>query len=210
VLVPAAPGALSALGILDADLRREFSRTVMLPPGDRRIRNVFDELEEEARVTFRSEGVTPSLTRFGDLRYEGQGFELRVDWSANVVEKFHILHERAYGYSDRGRRVEVVTVRVQAVARTRRPRHTPAKLRRGNGRKARLGTHSVFEKGRWRRGALYNRALLEPGDRLAGPAVIMELSATTYLPSGWTAAVDAFNNLVLTSTRSERKGGSWE
>src|SRR5207248_4643472 len=164
VLVPAAPGALSALGILDADLRREFSRTVMLAPGAAQtgvpksrsvpfgaeIRRVFKELESEARATFRTEGVTakrvtPKLTRAADLRYQGQGFELRVDWSANVMANFHRLHERSYGYADPARTVEVVTLRVQAVARTPRSRQTAARLMHGDGGQARLGPHPIFE-----------------------------------------------------------------
>ena len=208
VLVPSAPGALSALGILDADLRREFSRTVMLAPDAAQIHTVFEALESEARTAFRSEGVTPSLQRAADLRYEGQGFELRVDWSPRVVARFHALHERMYGYADPARRVELVTLRVQAIARTRRPRHTSARVHPGRGERARIGTHRMFEEGRWRRGTLYDRARLRAGDRISGPAVIVELSATTYVPGGWTAAVDGFNNLVLTPGPSQsRRGG---
>jgi N-methylhydantoinase A len=207
VLIPAAPGALSALGILDADLRREFSRTVMAAPGSPQIAKVFGELEAEARETFRKEGVAPSLARSADLRYQGQGFELRVNWGADGVEKFHALHQRSYGYADPGRTVEIVTLRIQAVARTRRPRQAPAKLVRGDGDRARIGSHRMFENGAWRRGALYNRVLLHPGDRFSGPAVIVELSATTYLPRGWTAAVDGFHNLVLAPAGSQRKKG---
>ena len=207
VLVPRAPGALSALGILDADLRREFSRTVMLAPGALQILKVFEELEAEARRSFRSEGVSPSLTRAADLRYEGQGFELRVDWSADVIARFHALHERSYGYADPGRPIEVVTLRVQAVARTPRPRQVRARVRRGNGSQARIGGHRIFAEGRWRHGALYDRVRLEPGDRIAGPAVIVELSATTYLPNRWIAAVDEFNNLVLRPAGARARGG---
>jgi N-methylhydantoinase A len=206
VLVPAVPGALSALGILDADLRREFSRTVMLAPDSAQIRRVFDQLESEARATFRAEGVVPTLTRAADLRYAGQGFELRVDWSARVVAKFHALHERSYGYADPGRQVEVVTVRVQAVARTPRPRQKSAGLTRGNGRQARIDAHSIYEDGRWRRGALYDRARLHAGDRMSGPAVIVELSATTYIPTGWIAAVDGFSNLVMQPEATRARG----
>ena len=206
VLVPAAPGALSALGILDADVRREFSRTVMLAPGAPQIRRVFEELEAEARATFQREGVAPMLTRVADLRYAGQGFELRVDWSASVIARFHALHERSYGYADPGRQVEVVTARVQAVARTPRPRQSPVKIRRGNGRAAHIGPHQIFENGRWRRGAIYDRVRLRHGDRVSGPAVIVELSATTYLPSRWIAAVDGFSNLVLTPAGQRQKG----
>ena len=208
VLVPAVPGALSALGILDADLRREFSRTVMATPGDSQITKVFAELEAEARETFHSEGVIPSLTRAADLRYQGQGYELRVDWAPDVVAKFHALHARSYGYADEKRPVEVVTLRIQAVARTHTPRRSASKLRRTDAAHARIGSHRIFEDGAWRNGALYDRVLLQPGDRFAGPAVIVELSATTYLPRRWTATVDGFSNLVLTPATSQvKKGG---
>jgi N-methylhydantoinase A len=201
VLVPAVPGALSALGILDADLRREFSRTVMVLPGSAQIAKVFAELESEARDTFRHEGVVPLLTRAADLRYQGQGFELRVDWEPNVVGRFHALHEQSYGYADKERTVEIVTLRILALARTRKPRQVAATLRRGDGGRARISMHRIFQDGRWRPGILYDRARLRPGDRFTGPAVIVELSATTYLPGGWMAEVDRFSNLRLSQPK---------
>lgn len=197
VLVPSVPGALSAVGILDADLRREFSRTVMLPPGSPRILRVFRELEAEARATLREEGVRSVFSRSADLRYQGQGYELRVDWSTDAVARFHALHARTYGYSDPSRAVEIVTLRLQAVARTRRPKHAPEAMVRSHGLRARIGAHRVFEEGKWRRAALYDRTRLRPGDRVAGPAVIIELSATTYVPLHWAAKVDSFRNLAL-------------
>lgn len=205
VLVPLAPGALSALGILDADLRREFSRTVMLAPSSSQIARVFRELEAEARETFRAEGARPQLSRSADLRYQGQGFEMRIDWSADAVARFHGLHARTYGYADHTRAVEVVTLRVQAVGRMARPKLKRQPLIRGDGRDARIGAHGVFEEDRWRRGGLYDRSRLRPGDRIAGPAVIVELSATTYVPGGWTLTVDAFGNLLLGP--GKRRGG---
>jgi N-methylhydantoinase A len=206
ILVPAVPGALSALGILDADLRREFSRTVMALPGSSQISRVFAELEAEANDTFRNEGVVPSLTRAADLRYQGQGFELRVDWGRDVVRRFHALHEQSYGYADPERTVEIVTLRILALARTRKPRHTATKPGRGDGGHARISLHRIFEDGAWRRGSLYDRARLRPGDHFSGPAVIVELSATTYLPGGWMAEVDGFSNLRLFPVQ-QRRGG---
>ncbi len=204
VLIPAAPGALSALGILDAALRREFSRTVMLAPGAPQIASVFRAFESEARTAFTAEGAHPVLSRSADLRYHGQGFELRVEWSANAVARFHRLHAQSYGYADASRAVEIVTLRVQAVARSRKPRLARAALSKPDARHAQLSTHRIFEDGRWRSAALYDRALLCPGNRITGPAVITELSATTYLPSGWIAAVDPLSNLVLTPTSGAR------
>jgi N-methylhydantoinase A len=200
VLIPPAPGALSALGILDADLRREFSRTVMIPPGSPRIPQVFRELESEAREVFRREGKRPVLARSADLRYQGQGFELRVESVRDAVSRFHLIHANSYGYSDSSRPVEIVTLRVQAIARTPHPRPVRARSTRANANRAFLAPHRIFEEGRWRRGALYDRSLLRSGNRLAGPAVIVELSATTYIPTGWQASVDALSNLVLTPT----------
>jgi N-methylhydantoinase A len=208
VLVPGVPGALSAVGILDADLRREFSRTVMATPGDPQIARVFAELEAEALETFRDEGVTPSLSRAADLRYQGQGFELRVNWATDVVTEFHALHARSYGYADDQRPVEIVTLRVQAVARTRKPRQSASKLRHRNATDARISSHRIFENGEWRNGNLYDRAQLRPGDRFAGPAIIVELSATTYLPRGWTASMDGFSNLMLVPAASRSKRGA--
>jgi len=205
VLIPSAPGALSALGILDADLRREFSRTVMLSPGSSQISIIYHELESEAREVFRREGKSPILTRSADLRYHGQGFELQVEWAASAVSRFHQLHAKSYGYADPSRAVEIVTLRVQAIARTPHPRHLRARSVRSDASQSLLARHRIFEEGRWRRGALYDRSLLRFGNRIAGPAVITELSATTYLPTGWQATVDCFSNLLLTPTRN-RKG----
>ncbi len=205
VVVPVAPGALSALGILDADVRKEFSRTVMLAPGSGEIARVFRELEAEARASFAAEDVRATLKRAADLRYQGQGFELRVEWSADTVERFHRLHARIYGYADRARRVEIVTLRVLAVAKTPRPRRARAPVKRGDGRQARLAPHRVFENGRWRRGMLYDRSLLHSGDCLRGPAVLVELSATSFLPLGWTAQVDGAGNLIMAPIRGGKR-----
>lgn len=204
VVVPAAPGALSALGILDADLRREFSRTVMLQPGSAKIAEVFRALESEARAAFQAEGERAVFTRSADVRYHGQGFELRVSWSPNAVARFHQLHERSYGYSDPSRTVEIVTLRVQAVARSKKPRIARARFLKRSAQHARISDHRIFEDGRWRNAGLYDRARLQPGNRIAGPAVITELSATTFLPAGWAAVVDALSNLVLTPGRGGR------
>jgi N-methylhydantoinase A len=204
VIVPAAPGALSALGILDADLRREFSRTVMLAPGSAKIDAVFRALEAEAHAAFRSEGLRPTLARSADVRYHGQGFELRVDWTRDAVARFHAQHAQAYGYADRKRSVEIVTLRVQAMVRTRRARAKARPMLRGDARQARIGSIRVFEGGRGRATGLYERAQMKPGDRIAGPAVIVELSATTYLPPRWLLVVDRVGNLRLTPAKGGR------
>jgi N-methylhydantoinase A len=201
VLIPSAPGALSALGILDTDLSREFSRTVMLTPGNSKIASVYGELEAEARGAFHADGLKPTLSRLADVRYYGQGFELRVDWGRDAVARFHTQHAQAYGYADPQRKVEIVTLRVRAVVRCEHPRAKKAAMRRGNGSRAQIATHRIFDAGRWRSASVFDRSRLHAGDRIHGPAVVTELSATTYLPPHWSARVDGFANLVLTPPR---------
>ena len=205
VLIPIAPGALSALGILDADLRREFSRTVMFPPGSPSIDEAFTALESDARAAFASERTQLILHRSADLRYQGQGYELRVNWSGNVVARFHQMHAQAYGYADPARSVEIVTLRIQAIARSPRPRVVRVRLGNPEARHAIISNHRIFEDGRWRKALLYDRSQLRAGNRITGPALVIELSATTYLPSGWAASVDALSNLILTLQPRERR-----
>ncbi len=83
VLVPTMPGALSALGILLADVVRDHASTVMLP-GDaiHNLSEEFGELEEQGRREFADEGLNGTATHSVDLRYRGQGYELNVPWAA--------------------------------------------------------------------------------------------------------------------------------
>jgi N-methylhydantoinase A len=176
----------------------------MLPPGSPQIANVFRALESEARAAFSADGARAVLSRSADLRYHGQGFELRVDWSANAAARFHRLHAQSYGYADPARAVEIVTLRVQAIVRSCKPRPPRAVPGKSDVRHAQLSTQRTFADGRWRTAALYDRAMLRPGNRIPGPAVITELSATTWLSTGWMAVVDAHSNLVLTPTSGAR------
>jgi len=94
VLVPAAAGVLSALGLVAADERRDAVRSFVVPLRDA------DELPEEGEA---------------DLRYVGQSFELTVPLGPALVERFHEAHEARYGYADRSRPLELVAVRTAEV-----------------------------------------------------------------------------------------------
>ncbi|MDQ6705503.1 MAG: hydantoinase/oxoprolinase family protein [Acidobacteriota bacterium] len=186
VLVPNFPGALSAYGILVSDAVRDYSRTIMLRTNDSTIEEHFLELEKNR------DGVA---IRSLDACYSGQGYELEVPWSAEFVEEFHRLHEQRYGYADRRRPVEIVNARVRMITRTD---PIPAKVVQPSG----LGSpvlmrKPVFFDGAWLEATVYNRERLAPGACLRGPAVIVEYSATTFLPPHSAASVDQLNNLII-------------
>jgi N-methylhydantoinase A len=94
VLVPAAAGVLSALGLVATEERRDLVRSYVLPLAE------VGDLPQEGEA---------------DLRYTGQSFELAVPLGPALEERFHRAHEERYGYADRDRPLELVAVRTADV-----------------------------------------------------------------------------------------------
>ena len=197
VLVPAMPGALSAVGIFTSNVVRDYSRTVMLKPGDSSLEQHFAALEDSGYREMQEEGLDSIPVRTADLRYAGQGYELTVAWGKDFVQRFHQEHERRYGYADRQRTVEIVNVRVQMIASTEEHETQHFELQNGDGEEAKVATKPVYFQDQQLTGTIYARERLRAGDVLAGPAIITEYSATTFVPPHCTVKVDSFLNLVI-------------
>ena len=196
VLVPALPGALSAVGILLADTMREYSRTVMVPV-DASLESAFCEMEKVGAEEFRIEGLTGQAFRSVDLRYRGQGYELNVPFGHGMTARFHDLHQRRYGFSSETRQLEVVNVRVRMVSAAEAFEPIVQPLVEGDGSQALVGTRPVYFDLRFHETRLYDRELLRPGDTFAGPAIVSEYSSATVLPLGDVLRVDGLGNLVI-------------
>ncbi len=196
VLVPALPGALSAVGILLADTMREYSRTVMLPIAAS-LEEAFAALEAQGAADFAAEGLEGIAYRSADLRYQGQGYDLNIPFSPTMRADFHAVHHRRYGFSNESRPVEVVNVRVRMTAPAPPFEQIPELLREGDGRQALLSIRPVYFDGAFVKTRIYMRDSLTPGDTFAGPAIISEYSSATVLPPGDTLRVDALRNLVI-------------
>jgi N-methylhydantoinase A len=202
VLVPALPGALSAVGILLADTVRDYSRTVMLRGeaiGD--IGNIFAELEQQGTAEFAAEGISGTAKRTVDLRYVRQGYELNLPFDpedpARSIEAFHELHYQRYGFSDATRPVEIVNLRLRMIA-PGEP-YVPEKraLVPGDGCAALYAERDVWFNGGFCSTRFYRRENLAPGDAIEGPAMITEYTSATLIPPACIARVDAFGNLVI-------------
>jgi N-methylhydantoinase A len=209
VLVPKFPGALSALGILRADVVKDVSQTVRLAveravEAKRELRQRFARIERNGLREMQAEGFSATqvrIERLLDMRYVGQAYELTVSAHGNFVGTFHRAHEQRYGYADPGRAVEVVNVRARLVGASPKP-SLPESRGAGASVLAALVEHrAVQAAGRRERTAIYDRAKLRAGNRFAGPAVVVEYSATTFVPSGWRGQVDAYENIVLEPVR---------
>ncbi len=212
VIVPALPGALSALGILASDLGKDYSRTVLWRvarqiPHAKLIRE-FAALEKIAAQDFRREAWpgSPHHRRSVDLRYRGQGYELNLPFTRNLLRDFEQEHRRRYGYTHPNREVELVTLRLRSTvnsiaAHGEKMDHvgTGAFARPG---RAKLGKPSTLEapvlfESKKRNTKIHSRDDLRSGQMHPGPAIITEYSATTVIPPGAKFHLDRAANLVI-------------
>ncbi len=206
VVIPRHAGVLSALGMLMADVTKDYSTSVLKPTDavsaaelDRHLARLVDR----ARGDLRTEGFDARqhhIVRSIDVRYVGQSYELTVPYGPGFRRAFDRLHERRYGYADPSRPTEVVHVRVVASGPTARPalpfrrpsrsfKPEPAHTRTGrfNGRAVAVAHH------RWDD--------LEPGAAGSGPAVITSGEATGVVPPGFRFRIDGYGNVICTAPR---------
>jgi N-methylhydantoinase A len=210
VLVPRHPGALSALGMLLTDVRKEYSRTVMCPAdaGLAALEDVFRELESVAAAELVAEGIPPAaqrLIRRLDARYRGQSYELGISGAALTPEcvaaELKDAHQARYGHAPAAP-VEVVHVRVAAVGAVPQPAlpyEPPTSA---------ICPEPVAEVGVRIGGValptpLFRREDLRPGSLLEGPALVVQPDTTCWLPPGWRACVDGWYNVVASRDAAE-------
>jgi N-methylhydantoinase A len=198
VIIPAIPGALSAMGILLADSTRDLSRTVMLPGTVLHdLDSHFESLQAAIPSDF-SSNQSLILERSVDLRYKGQGYELNVPYTPNAAEAFHALHERHFGFADPSRKIEIVNLRLRLRIAAEPFTFSETLPHKGDGSQARHGTKLIYFDGQWFDAPTYDRDLLKPGDSIVGPALIGEYTSSTALPPDCSLEVDALSNLIIT------------
>jgi N-methylhydantoinase A len=196
VLIPALPGALSAVGILLADTMREYSRTVMLAI-DADPEEAFSELEAQGFAEFATEGLDGQSFRSVDLRYAGQGYELNIPYGPEMAAAFHAMHKQRYGFANETRPLEIVNIRVRLVAAAEGFEPPRQCIHEGDGAQALVGQRLVYFNGEALETRLYERDSLRAGDTFAGPAIISEYSSATILPPSDVLRVDVLGNLVI-------------
>jgi len=205
VIVPAFPGALSALGILASDVVKDYSRTVLWRVSGKvpteQLRREFTTLEKTATKDFRREAWQGSPRYHGsvDLRYRGQGYELNILLTKNLLRDFEQEHRRRYGYTHPNREVELVTLRLRATLKCTHVHggaDAPVRPRAKRGGISSPKVPVLFDS-RKLETKIYSRDDLRPGQKYSGPAIITEYSATTVIPPGKKFRVDKANNIIV-------------
>jgi len=188
VIVPTAPGALSAVGVLVADVIKDQSRTVMFYYSAKEIAKlgkVFVEMEREAAKVLRSEGFPRSRQRHERslaMRYRGQSFELEVrDMTGDLAAAFHRAHRERYGYAQEESEIEIVSARVRSF-----------------GLVEKLAQRKIPSGKSKPHGNIYRRDELHAGAKLKTPCIVTEYSATTLIDADSKARIDSYGNILIT------------
>ena len=188
VIVPTAPGALSAVGVLVADVIKDQSRTVMFTlqtKETKKLARVFSEMEREAAKVLRGEGFPRSRQRHERslaMRYRGQSFELEVrDTTGDLAAAFHRAHRERYGYAQEQSEIEIVSARLRSSGLVEKL--AQRKIKTG---KSRL------------HGNIYRREELRAGAKLKTPCIVTEYSATTLIDADSKARIDSYGNILIT------------
>jgi N-methylhydantoinase A len=211
VIIPAMPGALSALGILASDVVKDYSRTVLwrvaakIPQNE--LTREFAALAAAASKDFRHEAWEGKInyTKSADLRYRGQGYEINIPLTKNLIRDFEQEHQRRYGYTHPNREVEIVTLRLRAIVKSPKLKTSTEYVGTaalGSLSRAKLGTLStprilVLFDGKKLLTPIYSRNQLRSERKYLGPAIITEYSATTVIPPSGLFHIDRAANLIV-------------
>ncbi|HWF90467.1 MAG TPA: hydantoinase/oxoprolinase family protein, partial [Pyrinomonadaceae bacterium] len=206
IIAPTAPGALSAVGVLVADVIKDQSRTVMYRATEiGKLGKVFREMEKEATALLRSEGFPRSRQRHERslaMRYRGQSFELEVrKTGGDLATEFHRVHRERYGYAQEQSDIEIVSARLRSFGVVEKLPLT--KIKSGKTKPhdevmAHLGGRKVSV-------ALYRRDDLFRNANLQTPCIVTEYSATTLIPEDSGARVDQFGNLLIATKKHKKR-----
>ena len=208
VIVPVHPGAFSAWGMLQTDVKHELKQTWFAPWGnvdEAELEAAYRELEARGREHLLREGIGEAdidFVRSADFRYEGQEYQINCAMPGGRVDKpavrtsFDDAYLRQYGHANPAARIEVVTIRVMGAGRLARP-----PVAAPGSAPAATSKRPVIFDGKAMDAAIVQRGSLDGDASVAGPAIIEEPTATTILPPGWRAAIAAGGHMLLTRAK---------
>jgi N-methylhydantoinase A len=209
---PMSPGVLCALGDATTRMRTEAARSLskrLSETGADEVIATLRAMEAQVRSELIKDGIAAAEieTEFEvDVRYSGQAFEvpmritladLEAQGLTALTARFDAEHLRLFTFN-MDTEHELVNLRAVAVGRALElPAH---RLQVGDGdpAQAKLRDHVLWMDGAARTAVIYDRALLDAGDVIAGPAIVVEMDSTTLIETRHKGTVDAFGNILIT------------
>ena len=199
VLIARAPGVLCADGLLDTDLKAEFSQALpeAMSADAAETEALLADLEAKAREWFTLEDVAPArqkLRRVALMRYHGQGGELAVEIGEDLCADFAAAHKKLYGFV-LDAMVELVTVRIEATGQAAEPFISGLAA---NSKVTAIDEVEIIGALGPQSVPVVDRGSLGAGAVLEGPIILTQLDTTTLITRNWTGIVQPSGAILLT------------
>jgi N-methylhydantoinase A len=209
---PVSPGVLCALGDATTRMRTETARSYsqrISTATEAEVLKIFQEMTDQTRKELMADGIDPAGITMSyeiDVRYHGQAFEVPMPVTLEGFDKAG-LARLAKAFDDEHRRLftfnmeaEQEFVNLRAVALGPVTDIEAAELEQGDGdpSRAKLRDHELWAEGRMRPAVIYERSKLRAGDRIEGPAIVVEMDSTTLVLPDCEAVVDRVGNILIT------------
>ena len=209
-------GVLSAYGMGLADIRAHREKAVEAPLEEAmmaKLAEQLDGLEAEARREIADQGIAGDNTtviRKAHLRYEGTDTALVVPFADRqaMIDAFVDIHKRRFGFSAADRGYVVETVSVEAIGASETVSDPEIQDIPGVVDLRPYDVVRMYTQSEWRDTPVYNSEALLPGDRIEGPAIIIEANATTVVEPGWRAEITALGHLVMSRATPRPKASA--
>ena len=215
VIIPPYPGITSAVGLLTTDLKYDTIRTEFQVSGEidlQRLNSDLEEMERELTDQFLNDGLAESAISFqrsGDLRYVGQGYELRITFSdvsldddslQEIFNQFHIQHRAEYGHDFPDSAIEIVNARVTGIGQMPKISQ-PEDINSGTQESALMKSGGCMFRVDNRleefETMFYQRDKLPLEHSIAGPAIIIQQDSTTVVPPNNQFVSDKAGNMII-------------
>jgi N-methylhydantoinase A/oxoprolinase/acetone carboxylase beta subunit len=210
VIIPNNAGVLSAFGLLLADSVKDYSKSYVKPVKTLDMQNMVKQLSllgDEGLKDMKKEGFNEKeikISFFLDLRYIGQSYEITLPVSLNNLPEMSFLadfskeHQKQYSFHHPDREVEIVNIRAKAIGVSKKIKLQKYTLSGSSPpSEAYFHKQKLYYKGRPYQASVYKKSLLEPGNKITGPALVVDSESTTFLPPAFNLSVDVFLNLVI-------------
>ena len=212
ILIHPHAGVLSAYGMGLAEIRTLRNRQTLTdldPDGAAEARGALDEANREARAEVEGQGAEADRIRVETtafLRYEGSDTTLEIPFSdaESMAAGFERAHRQRFGFAVPGRPVVIESVLAEAIGEAEPPGE-PLRNAAVRERADPAVVRETFAGGAWQDTPLYRRADLMPGQKIAGPAIIVEDTATVWVAPEWLATADACGRLLLSRIRDRAR-----
>lgn len=213
VVIPVAASVFSAWGMVMTDLRQDMIQTnnVRMDHLDYAwFDSVWNQMEKEALAEYEEKGIQNEQVVFVrnlDMRYAGQEHTVKVvipsksmddEIKNEVIEKFHVEHERNYSFRIDDSMTEIVNFHLTAFGKTEKTEIKKIASHNRSAEDTLLEKRKVrFEEEGLLETKVYDREKLDPGTTVQGPAIIEEKTASTIIYPGMSMTVDPYGNLII-------------